>query len=135
MPVLITKSAYFNFLREYWLACTEEGKSSKALITEASFTWQELEPNERALYEEVCVCVRVASNLYLYSSPYSLILQSTYIGARLAHDLYNDQEKSTARKRKSATKVNARTPKTPSARRRPTSHSIRTRSKAKRRGK
>lgn len=67
MPVLITKSAYFNFLREYWLACSEEGKSSKALITEASYTWQQLEPNEKSLYEEVCVCIGVASKNYLYS--------------------------------------------------------------------
>lgn len=57
MPVLITKSAYFNFLREYWLACDEKGKSSKSLINDASLTWQELQPSERSLYEEVCMTV------------------------------------------------------------------------------
>lgn len=53
MPVLITKSPYFNFLREYWLACHLEDKSAKALVTEASLAWQNLEANEKSLYEEV----------------------------------------------------------------------------------
>lgn len=53
MPVLITKSAYFNFLREYWLACRQEDKSPQALVTEASLAWQNLEANEKSLYEEV----------------------------------------------------------------------------------
>lgn len=53
MPVLITKSPYFNFLREYWLACHLEDKSAKALVTEASLAWQKLEANEKSLYEEV----------------------------------------------------------------------------------
>lgn len=53
MPVLITKSPYFNFLREYWLACNKEDKPPQALVTEASMAWQDLEPSEKSLYEEV----------------------------------------------------------------------------------
>ncbi|XP_015015916.2 uncharacterized protein LOC26528214 [Drosophila mojavensis] len=64
VPVLLTSSPYYNFLREYWLGCDDRSISPQKMICDAAATWRNLHPIERLMFEE-----------------------SNYIGARLAVDL------------------------------------------------
>ncbi|XP_064542107.1 uncharacterized protein LOC135431097 [Drosophila montana] len=70
VPVLVTKSAYYNFLREYWLGSYERGSTPQQLVCDASAAWQGLQPRERMMFEE-----------------------GPYIGARLAVDLLSEEPK------------------------------------------
>ncbi|KRF83934.1 uncharacterized protein [Drosophila virilis] len=73
VPVLVTKCAYYNFLREYWLGCYKRGYTPQQLVCEASAAWQGLQPSERLMFEE-----------------------GAYIGARLAVDLLSQTPKKIA---------------------------------------
>ncbi|XP_034483294.1 uncharacterized protein LOC117788600 [Drosophila innubila] len=67
IPMLITKSAYYNFLREFWLGEYHEDISPRQLLDGASAAWRKLRDSERIVFKE-----------------------GPYIGARLAFDLFDD---------------------------------------------
>ncbi|KAL7733703.1 hypothetical protein ACLKA6_011441 [Drosophila palustris] len=68
----LERSAYYNFLREYWLGEENmENMPVRDLLAEASFAWQNMAPNEKELFEE-----------------------ETYVGARLAFDFLDKDEDS-----------------------------------------
>ncbi|XP_030386310.1 uncharacterized protein LOC115633076 [Scaptodrosophila lebanonensis] len=51
-PVFVTKSAPYNFLREYWLGCEQGQSTAQEILLEASQAWKALAPHERKLFEE-----------------------------------------------------------------------------------
>ncbi|KAM8710831.1 hypothetical protein ACLKA7_017458 [Drosophila subpalustris] len=72
----LERSAYYNFLREYWLGEENmENMPARDLLAEASIAWQNMAPNEKQLFEE-----------------------ETYVGARLAFDFLDKDEATTNKK-------------------------------------
>ncbi|XP_030239467.1 uncharacterized protein LOC115562320 [Drosophila navojoa] len=85
VPVLLTSSPYYNFLREYWLGCDDRSISPQKMVCDAAATWRKLHPVERLMFEE-----------------------PNYIGARLAVDLLlpvTTQYKKTSKQAKSKLKA------------------------------
>ncbi|XP_017843193.1 uncharacterized protein LOC108600261 [Drosophila busckii] len=53
--ILVTKNAYYNFLREYWFNNQNDkllGSSAKRVVSKASLAWHSLNAAQRSLFEE-----------------------------------------------------------------------------------